>query len=506
MTTEESSIDEEPTETATEPSEQPAEEKGDGEEKKKRLNLAVELQEVGPCRKRIKVSIPQEDITDHFNEQFTELVENAEVPGFRPGHAPRRLIEKKYRKEVAEQVKRKLLMESLEQLDEEQKLHVIAEPQIDFATIEVPESGPMIYEFEVEVSPDFELPNYKGVRVKRPVKEFGEADVNKQLERFLESYAQLVPKTGAAEAGDFLVTDIVFSDGEQEISRTTELSLRIQPVLRFRDGTIEGFANAMVGVRADDVRRLDVVISDEAPNASLRGRKIQAEFVVKDLKRLRLPELNAEFLQQIGYDSEVQLRDALYSVLRRRLEYEQRRVARQQLMAQLLQSVRIDLPQDLVKRQVQSTLRRRVLELQNAGLSDDEIRRRQVELHQQSITVTQQSLREHFVLAKIAEAEELKVTPQDVDNQIELMAIQSEESPRRVRARLEKQGLLESLEIQILEQLAVDRALEYAQYEDVPLEERPEEAAEAVDQAATASDETEESEPAETESPASIRS
>jgi trigger factor len=168
-------------------------------------------------------------------------------------------------------------------------------------------------------------------------------------------------------------------------------------------------------------------------------------------------------------------------------------VARQQLLDQLTGSVTIELPPDLVKRQVQSTLRRKIMELREAGLGEDELRRRYVELQQNSISATQQSLREHFVLAKIAEAEELKVTPEDIENQIEVMAMQADESPRKVRARLEKEGLLETLEIQILEQLAVDRALEFAEYENVPLEEK-EEAEEAVDESAGASEA-----PAETE-------
>ncbi len=262
--------------------------------------------------------------------------------------------------------------------------------------------------------------------------------------------------------------------------------MRVQPILRFRDGTIDKFDKAMIGSAPGDVRTARVTISDEAPNAELRGRAIDAEFTVKDLKRMRLPELEPEFLKSIGYESQEQLRDALHSVLRRRLEYEQRRVARQQLLEQLTKSARIDLPPDLVQRQVQSTIRRRAMELKNAGYTDDEIRRRYVELQQHSTSVTQQSLREHFLLSKIAEAEELTVTPEDIESQIELMAIQSDESPRRVRSRLEKEGMLDALEIQILEQFAVDRALEYAIYEDVPLEEKDEKE-EAVDTAAAGS-------------------
>ncbi len=457
-------------------------------EEAKRLNLTADIQSVGPCRKRVKVTIPQEDIAASFNDQFTELVENAAVPGFRPGHAPRRLIERKFRKDVADQVKGKLLMQSLEQVGKDNEIYAISEPKLDVAKIELPESGPLVFEFEVEVSPEFDLPVYKGLKIKRPVKEFGEADVDKQLKRFLENYGQLVPKTEPAQAGDFVVADVVFRDGHLEISRAEELSVRIQPSLRFSDGTIENFDKHMIGVQAGDVRKTTVEISSEAPNQQLRGHTIVAEFIVKDLKRLRLPEVDQEFLEKVGYQTVEQLRDALHSVLRRRLEYEQRRTARQQLMQQLTNQVRIELPPDLVRRQVQSTMRRKIMELRDSGLSDTEIRNRQVELQQHSTSATDQYLREHFLLAKIAEAEEIEVKSEDIENQIEVLALQSDESPRRVRAKLQKEGMLDELEIQILEQLTADRVLEYAAYEDVPLEEK-EETAEAVDQAAVSSDE-----------------
>ena len=382
-------------------------------------------------------------------------------------------------------------MESLEQVGEEHEIHAISEPKLDVNAIEVPMEGPMVYELEVEVTPEFELPNYNGLKIRRPIKEFGEADVNRQLQRFLQEYGQLVPKDGPAEPGDYLVADILFRDNGEEIGRVSEVSVRLQPILRFRDGTVDRFDKAMRGVQAGETRHTNVLISSEAPNVALRGRTIDAEFDVKDVKRLRLPELNAEFLEKVGYETEEQLRDALHSVLRRRLEYEQKRVARQQLLDQLTSAVDLDLPQDLVKRQVDATLRRKVMEMREAGYSEDEIRRRFVELQQNSLSATRQSLREHFILAKIADAEELAVKPDDIENQIQVIALRSDESPRKVRARLEKEGLTDTLEVQILEHLAVERILEFAEFENVPFVDE-EVAEEAVDQAAAAGETAEE--------------
>jgi trigger factor len=454
------------------------------EEEKKRLQLEVAIEPLGPCHKRIKVTIPETDVHKVYEEQFGEVVHNMVVPGYRPGKVPRRLVERRYREEVRAGVKSKLLMRSLEQLDTEYKLAPLAPPKFDAEAIQVPDAGPLTFEIEVEVQPDFELPDYKGIKITRPIHEFNEADVARQMRRFLEGYGTLVPCDKAVERGDYVIVDVSFFDGDQLVSRLEEQTITVQSVLRFRDGTAENFGGAMAGAKSGETRSVEVQVADEAPAPALRGKRLRGEFLVKDVKQLRLPELTKDFLDSLGYESEEQLRDGLYSVLQRRLEYEQRRVARQQLMAHLCAATRVDVPRELVEREARRTMRRRLRDLQQSGRSEQEIRAAALQLQQNIMRETQRDLREHFILSRIAEVEGLKVEDRDVELYIEAMARQTEESPRRLRARLQKDGLLEDVEIQILEQLAVDRALEYAEYENVPLatDEEPEA---AVDTATT---------------------
>lgn len=469
------------------------------------LDMEVQITELGPCQKRIRVSISQNAIQEQFRVQLGEMVRSTWLPGYRPGKAPRKLIERKMRDEVREHVRSKLLMRSLEELGERHKIEPIAEPKLDVKGLEVPESGPMCYEFDVEVSPTFTVPEYKQIKIKRPVHEFSEKDVDAQLRRFLEGRGTLVPCEKAVEKGDYVVVDVKFTNGDEVVSTLTELTLAVQPTLRFRDGTVEKFDEALAGVRAGESRSVDVLVGAEAPAARLRGLSLKAEFAIKDVKQLRLPELTREFLSELGYETEEQLRDALYSVLQRRLEYDQRRSARQQLMDQLIAAVPMSLPTELVRREVQRVMRRRVRELRDAGHSDAEIRQQEVMLRQNSLRETDRALREHFILTEIAGIEKLELGPKDLDRYIEALAIQNDDSPRRVRARLEKENLTEEIQIQILEQLAVDRILDYAEYENVPLVKTDTEA-EVVDTAttesasATAAD-PEGAEPASTASP-----
>ncbi len=169
----------EPVGTAT--AEQTAE---DGEEAKKdKLNQIVDIADTGPCKKHIKVTVDRGDIDKLLDEKFTELMTDAVVPGFRPGKAPRKVITRRFHKEVTDKVAAELLLASLEQLAEDHDIAPLAAPEIDPATIVIPQDGPFIYEFDVEVRPQFDLPNYKGLKLKRPMHNFTDEDVAREERR-----------------------------------------------------------------------------------------------------------------------------------------------------------------------------------------------------------------------------------------------------------------------------------------------------------------------------------
>jgi trigger factor len=451
---------------------------------KRKLELDVQITDSGPCKKHIKVAIPRSEVERQFEESLGSVRKEAAVPGFRPGHAPKTLIQKRFRKEVAGQVKSALLMASMEQLDEDYKLNPISQPDLDVEAIELPDDGPMQFELDVEVQPDFPLPAYKALTVARPVRNITDADVEAQLKSFLERYAQLVPKLeGGAEVGDFVTADLTFHDkGGTTLNEAKELQFRLQPELRFQDGRVPDLDKALVGAKPGQSREADAVIGSASPDPNLRGRTIGVTFQVHDLKYLRLPEVNAQFLQSIGFDTLDELKQALRGVLERRVEYQQRQAIRRTILDQLIEQTPFDLPPDLVARQEKGTLRRVVNEMRQAGLGDAEIRAREAEIRANAHESTLRSLKEFFLLTKVAEAEDLKVEQEDIDQEIEAIAARSDESPRRVRARIEKEGLAEGLASQILERKTIDRILEFVRFEEVPLAE--ERAVETLDQTA----------------------
>lgn len=453
------------------------------ETEKTKLDLDVQITDVGPCRKHVKVAVSRADIDRQFQDSLKEMTREAAIPGFRPGHAPRQLVERRFKKQVSGQVKSTLLMAALEQLDDEYKIDPIAPPDLDVEAIELPDEGPMSFEVEVEVRPDFPLPTYKALVVQRPTKTLTDADVDAQMTTFLERYSQIVPKLeGSAEIGDFVVADIRFHSDGRTLNEFSETQFRLQPEMRFQDGRVPKLAEALVGAKPGDRREATAEIGSGSTDPALRGQTVQVEFQVKDLKELRLPEVNRSFLDSIGFDSAEELRDALRGVLERRLETQKRQVIRREIMDKLIADAPFDLPKDLVGRQEKSTIRRLVMEMRQGGLSDVQIRAREADIRANAHESTLRSLKEFFILAKIAEAEKIEVGDEDFEYEIERIAARSDESPRRVRARIEKEGLAEGLATQILEQKTLDRIMEYIKFEEVPLVE--EQAVETLDQTA----------------------
>jgi trigger factor len=464
-----------------EPSEQ-----GEETKAKRKLELDVQIQDVGPCKKHLKVTVPRSEIERQFEVSLGTFQRDAQVPGFRTGRAPRQLVVKRFRKQVADQVKSSLLMASLEQIDEDYKLNPIVQPKLDVEAITLPDDGPMAFEMDVEVRPEFAVAEYKGQKVKRPVKSIREEDVEARLGRFLERYAQIVPKLeGAARIGDYLTADLTFlrPDGSL-LNKVKEIQFRLQPELRFQDGQIPGIGAALEGIKPGETRELEAKLGSAVAEPDLRGKWVKVKVEVHDLKQVRLPDVNPEFLSSIGFENLEELRQAVQDALKRQNESQQKQAVRRQILDALITATPFELPADLVSRQEKSTTSRLIMEMRQEGFSDIDIRAREAEIRANAHEMTLRSLKEFFILARIAEAEGIKVEQEDLELEIELMAARTDESVRRIRARVEKEGLGDILATQILERKALDHILKFVEIEDVHLDET-ETAVETVDRTAS---------------------
>ena len=452
------------------------------EDAPRKMDLSVEVEDAGPCLKHVKVTVPRTEIDAALEDAVDEYADQAAVPGFRVGRVPATLIKKRFKEELAGQVKQRVLIDSLEQVSEEQDLDPINEPDLDVSTLDLPDEGDFEYEFDVEVRPKFDMPDLAGLKIERPDAEVTDAEVAAYREEFLTQYGRLEPQERAAEPGDTVKLKVVFSHDGKELHTVPELKAKLKPVLRLQDAELEGFDDLISGAEVGDKKEAKLTVSPEAERVELRGEEVDGTFEVLSISTLKLPALTKELLDRIGVESAEELDTQIKDSLTRQREYRQRQDAREQLLSSMTESADWDLPEKLVRRQTENALRRELLEMQQAGFTSAQMRARENELKQNAVTATRQALKEHFILDRVAEENDIEPTPGEIDREITLMALQQGEPVRRVRSRLAKNGMIENLAAQLRERKAIDFLLEKATYEDVPSKETPADRVEAVKQ------------------------
>ncbi len=435
-----------------------------------RMTLGVDVRDIGPCKKHVRVKVPEADIKHIRDFVLDQMKLRAAVPGFRPGKAPREIVAKKFGRELMDELKQKVLIGSLEQLSQDTSIEPINEPDLDVENLTIPDLGDFEYEFQVEVRPNFDMPSYDQIKIKRPNREVGDTDVDEAQQRFLEQYAEHVVTDAAAESGDFVRVTATFSYKESVLRKLENLSVRVRSILRFEDGEVTDFDKLMVGAKKGDTRQGTVTISREAENIAMRGEKVQIDFEVLEVNRVKLPEINRALLQRVGVETIDELRIELEQALQRQVQYDQRQAVRKQVLEKITESASWELPEDLVLKQVENAMYREVLEMQQAGYTSQEIKVKENELRQRQVSMTRHAMKEHFILDKIATLENIDVTQYDIDAELLHMAMARGENVRRLRARLEKTGVIENLEAQIRERKAVDVILSKAVFEEVPME------------------------------------
>lgn len=444
---------------------------------KEKINLSVEVAEKSACERHVTVTIPRSEIERYFSKQFDQLVPRAEIPGFRIGKAPRKLVEKKFRKQLAEQVKGSLLMDSLTQVNESQEFTAISEPDLDFEQVNIPDDGDLTYEFNIEVRPEFDLPKWEGMTLSRDEHEFTDKEIKNKLAEIALQYSDLIPIDEPIQANDFIVCNIISRHENKVVSKAEEVTIQIKSTLSVSDATIEGFDKLMIGAVADESRKISAEISEFADNESLRGKTVELEFEVLDVKRVELSD-SEKLAKRLAFGSGAELEAEVRKQTESQLQYHQREQIRDQISQSLTQSATWELPPDLLRRQSKREVERAAMEMRSSGFDEANITKRLNLMRKNILQKTEMVLKEHFILEKIAEQENVEDLPGDYEMEIQQIADQQKDTPRRVRAMLERNGQMDSLRNMIIERKVINMITEKAKFKATKY--KPEESSDTV--------------------------
>lgn len=430
------------------------------------LDLQAKVNKIGACERHVVVTIPRAEIDRYMKKAFDDLGPKAEMPGFRVGKAPRKLVESRFRPQIVEQVKSSLVMDALQKVTEGGEFSAISEPDMDYGAVEIPKTGDFTFEFKIEVRPEFDTPNWKGLKLNRPVYSVTDKDVDTQLAKTLARFTPGEAVDGAAELGDSLVMDITFSDEGKVLNTIEEETVVLRKKLSLNDAIVEDFDTLMVGIREGETRTGTVKVSAASANEEYRGKSVTAEYKVTEIRRVAVADLRGPVLEELGFDDVDELRGFVRAELQKQQEYFQQQELRKQVTAQLTKDANWELPKELVNRQTNRELQRQALEMQRSGFSQDEIKSYMNVARRNAQDMTVAALREHFVLEKIAEDLKIEASAEDYDKEIELIASNSGGSVRKVRARLEKTGQMDALRNQIIERRVVEMITAEAELTD----------------------------------------
>jgi trigger factor len=447
--------------------------------------IDVAVADAGVLRKTLRVTVPRESVDHELNKEFKELIREATVPGFRRGRAPRRLVEKRFGSEVGAQVQTRVVSHAYLAAIEKQKLRVLGDPLVwvrtkakddkageaqerlvDMPTalqqMKLPDEGPLEFKCEVEVKPEFELPDLEGVEVERPELSITEDDVTQEIKRRRARRGSWAPVVGGkVEIDDLLVCDMVMTVDGKEIKKAENIQIAARPQ-RVEGVTLEDLGARLQGLTIGDRQTFTGALPDDYEVADLRGKPATFGFSINDIKRLELPPLNKEALATMGFDSEKEYREFVRKQMQDQLEIEVKRGLRNQVRRYLLEKTKLELPEGISSRQTDRAVQRRVVELRQQGVPDAEIEKHADELKTVAREEVSTELKLYFVLEEIAEKFQLEVTEEEINAQIAAIARAYNRRFDRIRDDLANSGGIESLYVQIRDDKCIDKILEKA--------------------------------------------
>ena len=404
------------------------------------------------CRRELDLEIPAEEVSKAMERVAKEFARIANVPGFRRGKAPISLIRRRFADDIKGEVLQSLVPERVEKAVAEQKLTPVSQPQVD--KLDYAEGQPLKFRAVFEVLPDFELGNYKGLEIELPAMDVTDEDVAKALEEMRERAAAFAPVEGrAVENGDFVQLKLLGTPaGGGDPLQADSVLCHIGA-----EETMAAFNENLRGAKAGEHKNFDAVYPADYPDAKLAGKTYHYATEVLGIKTKKLPELNDEFAKDV---SDAATLDELKKKVRESLEHQRdhkhKELLHEKILAALVKLHDFPVPEALVEHQMDVRLERVVRSLAAQGVDPRAVNVDWVTLRRRQQERAADDVKAELIVDRIASAENIEVTEQEVDQELQHLAGHGGESAEAIRARLTKQGALDRMKAKLRSDKTLD--------------------------------------------------
>jgi trigger factor len=428
--------------------------------------MKTELTDVSPTRKEIRIEIEASLIRSTYDRISDEYSKAAKVPGFRPGHAPRSVIRTRYKNEIRTEVLRELLPEAVNNAIGEHSLAAIGEPNVELDNSEALEhlgDGPITVKVGVEVLPEIKLDQYKGLEAERSVRPVTDEDVEKTIENLRNASAALQPvEDRASEPGDTVTINARgnFVENPEE----EDINVDDVEVILGGPGVQQEFTDNLLGVRPDDKKSFTVDYPADFSSPGLAGKKITYEAEVTAVRRKELPEADDEWAKSLSdeLDSVAMLRAKIRQDLELHAKADADRRLQAELVRKLVNAHPFEVPESLVEQQTNQRLQTVVREMIGRGFDPRNPEMNWDGAREELRAQAEEDVRATMLMEQIAEAENIIVSNEEVEQEIEAIANASKQSIEQVKAALTKSGGERSIAHRLRNRKALDLLIENA--------------------------------------------
>lgn len=405
--------------------------------------MEMKVETVDPCKRRFKIEVPAERVSEEIERAYERLSRTAAVPGFRQGKAPRKVLELHFSGRVREDVKEQLVQEFFDEAVKKAQIEPAVNPRIDIKALPLATGEPFRYEVEVEVWPELRLGSYNGIKVAKKKAVVADAEVENYVAMLLDQHAEFLPvEDRPLAAGDFTLFDCRGTADGKVFDDRKGIWLEISD-----KSFLPGFCDKMTGMKPGESREFTIKLPDNLAEEHLRGKDASFTVTLHEIKRKKLPDLTDDFCKELGsYANKDELRAAIRADLMKYAEGREQQGVVDQINAYLLEHHAVPLPQTRVAAEAISIAEKTAARLLSQGMKKEELVERKEELMAAARKEAEKSLALHCIYDEIAKREQITVSTEERDARIALIAERLKREPQQVKAALEKEGRIDALE------------------------------------------------------------
>jgi trigger factor len=411
-----------------------------------RLKSAV--RDASPTRKDIEVELVAAEAAKEYEEVLTAYAGRAKLKGFREGHAPRDRIRQIYGRELEHEVIDRLVPKVLEEVLDSYRIRPASVPHVREASFE--EGGPLKFKAAVDVWPDFELPPYRDLKLHKHEAGVSDEDIERAVDDLRRKNAEYVPASGRAAAkGDYVMIELQGRDAKTKRLLPSERVV----VLVGREGNDPAVDAHLLGMNVQEEKSFTTSYAPDQANRKLAGKTVDYRLKVLSIKEIKVPEADDDFAKRLGpFDSLAALKEKIREDLGSVRAKAARRETSEEAVQAVIDRAAIELPAGALEEETDAVIRSYAAQVGTRGLSREAAETLQVQARAQA----ERNLKQHLVIRKIAQAEGLSVSEEDLDREIEEIAKANDVPPARAIESFREDEKRDSLRASLLARKVVD--------------------------------------------------